>query len=106
MARVLLKTIDLSSEPFVEGLMYGTLLATHPVPPSMPSELCCARRARAMMLCAYHYADIINGQTAQVTGMRNRLGQRGDKLPEDVACNNLQAIYAAAAMQVPYSIGR
>lgn len=72
MARVLLKTIDLSSDPFVEGMMN----------------------------------DIICGQTAQVTGMRARLGQLGQQLPEDVACNNLTAIYAAADMSVPYSIGR
>ena len=50
--------------------------------------------------------DIINGQTAQVTGMRARLGQLGQALPEDVACSNLTSIYAAANMSVPYSINR
>ena len=72
MARVLLKTVDLSGEPFVEGLMY----------------------------------DIINGQTDQVNGMRARLGQLGQLLPEDVSCNDLPAIYAAANMTVPYSMTR
>jgi hypothetical protein len=72
MARVLLKTTDLSSEPFVEGLMN----------------------------------DIICGQTAQIDGMRKRLGQLGQGLPEDAACNNLRAIYGAAGMDVPYSINR
>ena len=46
-------------------------------------------------------ADIITGQTAQVTGMRTRLGELGADLPEDAACNDLNEIYGADGM-IPY----
>lgn len=48
------------------------------------------------------FADIITGQTMQVTGMRNRLGALGADLPEDAACIDLGAIYQADGMDVPF----
>jgi hypothetical protein len=104
MARVLLKTTDLSSEPFVEGLMNGTFLTTMPAR-AIPIDLLCCATPLTLARISYR-ADIICGQTAQIDGMRKRLGQLGQGLPEDAACNNLRAIYGAAGMDVPYSINR